>query len=89
MRNSYANLKKARNKQKRIIDAQKEKIAQLEEENKRLLDLIKSIDIKKEVDIIQIMTLYYTIWCLLTVCGGWFSVSIISCEGETKETCTF
>lgn len=48
LRNSYANLKKARNKQKRIIDAQKEKIAQLEEENKRLLDLIKSIDIKKE-----------------------------------------
>lgn len=45
--------------------------------------------LKKKVDIIQIMTLYYTIWCLLTVCGGWFSVSIISCEGETKETCTF
>lgn len=48
LRNSYANLKKARNKQKRIIDAQEEKIDQLEEENKRLLDLIKSIDIKKE-----------------------------------------
>lgn len=48
LRNSYANLKKARNKQERIIDAQEEKIDQLEEENKRLLDLIKSIDIKKE-----------------------------------------
>ena len=35
------------------------------------------------------MTLYYTIWCLLTVCGGWFSVSIISCEGETKERRVF
>ena len=41
LRNSYANLKKERNKQKK-------KIAQLEEENEKLLDLIKSIDIKKE-----------------------------------------
>ena len=26
------------------------------------------------------MTLYYTNWCLFTVCDGWFSVSIISSE---------
>lgn len=31
------------------------------------------------------MTLHYTIWCLLTVCGGWLSVSVISLHGGNKN----
>lgn len=52
LKNSYDNLKKERNKQKKIIDKKEEEITQLkeqiqilEEENIKLLNLTKSIDI--------------------------------------------
>ena len=54
LKNAYDNLKKERKRQKRVIDSQNNKIIQLEEEmqmlkeeNKKLLNLTKDIDNKK------------------------------------------
>ncbi len=55
MKNAYANVKKDRNKLKKIIDSKEEKIKSLEEqvkmlqdENKKLLNLTKNVDTKSD-----------------------------------------
>ena len=55
LKNAYANIKKDRNKQKKIIETTQKKVAQLEgqiqklkEENEKLLNLTKDIDNKRD-----------------------------------------
>lgn len=51
----------------------KKLIKTLEDDNKKLREQIKIIDIDKNIDIISMMTLYHTIW--VSAYSMWWMVS--------------